>query len=547
MAEIIFTFNTIPTSIQCNKNESMKEICQRFANKAKIDLSKVYFLYGGQTLDINQKFNNILKDCDKNSNRINILVYSYENKNENNNLEISKEIICSICRNICLINFNRYKINISECINNHNINDITLDEFQNLQKIDSSKIICNDCKSNNKRDSYNFYKCLSCKKDLCPLCMNRTHKDHDIIEYDKINYICNLHNESFNSFCKKCNTNLCMFCESEHKDKENIILYREILPKKDRMKNQVKELKNIINKMKEKIQEIKSILDIIITNLEIYIDINDNMIKNFEKKNRNFQLFKNMNELINYNNKIFNDLNIIKNENDEIKFFNYAFKIYAQMKKKNIIEDQEINEQPTQNKKNDIIQENENVQKNKMNNNQMFVNNNFKMNNKNMNAINAFNMMNNNMLINNMNKNMMLNNNMLNNNMLINNMNNNMMMNNNMNMMNNIDMMNNLNIMNNNMNMMNNINQASINPPEIEDTIFVTFTFKKNKKQIYIDISRNQTFKDAIDILNKKYEWLKKIARKYSLNNRIIKESEFNKTLTQLKIDENSDIIILTD
>ena len=115
------------------------------------------------------------------------------------------------------------------------------------------------------------------------------------------------------------------------------------------MKNQIKELKNIINKMKEKIQEIKNILDIINTNFEIFININDNMIKNFEKKNRNFQLFKNMNELIECNNKILNDLNIVKNENDKIKFFNYAFKIYTQMKNKNIVDDQEINNNLIQN------------------------------------------------------------------------------------------------------------------------------------------------------------------------------------------------------
>ena len=45
MAEIIFTYNTIPTSIQCKKNESMKEICQRFANKVKINLSEVLLIW----------------------------------------------------------------------------------------------------------------------------------------------------------------------------------------------------------------------------------------------------------------------------------------------------------------------------------------------------------------------------------------------------------------------------------------------------------------------------------------------------------------------
>ena len=125
MSEIIFTFNTIPTIIPCNKDENIKEVCQRFSSKVGIELSKVYFLYGGEALDINKKLNNILKDCDKNSKRINILVYPYEQKNENNNLEISKDIICNKCGNVCLININGYKINLSGCINNHNINDIS--------------------------------------------------------------------------------------------------------------------------------------------------------------------------------------------------------------------------------------------------------------------------------------------------------------------------------------------------------------------------------------------------------------------------------------
>ena len=147
----------------------MKDICQKFANKVKEELSKIYFLYGGKVLDINQTFNNIFKEYDKKNIIITILVYSYENNNSNNSKENSKDIICPKCENNCLININEYKINITGCKYYHNTNNITLNEFINNQKIDSSKIICNDCENNNKSKSYNFYRCLTCKKYICPL------------------------------------------------------------------------------------------------------------------------------------------------------------------------------------------------------------------------------------------------------------------------------------------------------------------------------------------------------------------------------------------
>ena len=331
MEKIIFIYNGKSTTIQCQKDEYLKDICQKFASKVNAELSKIYFLYGGKVLDINQTFNNIY---DKNYNIIKILVYSLENNNSNNSKENPKEIICPKCENNCLINFDEYKINTSGCKFYHNTNNITLNEFINSQKIDSSKKICKDCENNNKSISYNFYKCLTCKKDICPLCMNQNHKEHNNIEYDKVNYIYNLHNESFNSFCKKCNENLCIFCESGHKDKENIIYYRDILLKKDLMKNQIEELKNIINIYKEKIEEIKNILDKINTNLEIYFNINDNLYKNFEDKNRNFQILKSMNNIVN-NNNIIEELNMIKNKNDKIEFLSNIFKIYKKMTQKN--------------------------------------------------------------------------------------------------------------------------------------------------------------------------------------------------------------------
>ena len=103
--------------------------------------------------------------------------------------------------------------------------------------------------------------------------------------------------------------NLCIECESNHKDKENIILYRDLLPKKDLIKSQLSELRIKIDKYKEAIDKFKQDLDNIILNFEIYYSINDNLIKNYDKKKRNYQMLTNIKELENNNIKILNYLN----------------------------------------------------------------------------------------------------------------------------------------------------------------------------------------------------------------------------------------------
>ena len=187
-----------------------------------------------------------------------------------------------------------------------------------------------------------------------------------------------------------------------------------------------------------------------------------------------------------------------------------------------------------------------NIQNNNINNNQnnQNIENNFKQN-INMNMPNNI-IQNNNTIQNDMNN--MNNINISNQINQINNPNINMQqfnqnLNNNFNNMN--FMMNNLNM--NNMNLDNNINiNNNFNNQEQEDDkdiIFITFTFKKGK-QIFLDINKNQTFQNAITQLEDKYEWLKNIKnRKYTFNNKIIEN--YNQTLTQLKIEESSNIIIL--
>ena len=139
MAKVIFSYKGTETEIQCNINDKIKDIYKRYTNKIGIDISKVYFIYNGNKMDNNLILNKIINAEDKRRNIMNILV------NENNipiieENKILKEIICPKCYENILIKLNEYKINLFNCKNNHNINNILLNEYEN--NIDISKIIC---------------------------------------------------------------------------------------------------------------------------------------------------------------------------------------------------------------------------------------------------------------------------------------------------------------------------------------------------------------------------------------------------------------------
>ena len=334
MAEVTFIYNCIPTIIQCKKTDPFKDICQKFAFKLNLNVSDLYFLYDGKVVNINLTLEKLSKESDIKDGRLSVLVYDQENKIKSENIEVSKNIICPICKDNCFIKLNEYQISL-ECKNEHKHNDILFDEYENYQKIDLSKIECNDCKNVNKLNSYEhqFFTCLTCAKNLCPLCKSKHNNKHDIIDYDQKLYICSNHNDSFSSYCKKCKMNLCIECESKHKDKENIILYRDLLPQKDLIKTQMKDLRIKIDKYKEALNKLKQELNNVISNLEIYYTINDNIIQNYERKNRNYQMLTNFKEIIKNNDIILKDLNNLNFDNKSpFDIFNKTINIYNKMK-----------------------------------------------------------------------------------------------------------------------------------------------------------------------------------------------------------------------
>ena len=215
MAEIEFIYNGIKTVIQCNINEKMKDIINKFVIKIGKEIKSLYIIYDSNIINeeiMEKTFNEIGNRIDIERKKMNILVYDLNSNIERENKIKSKEIICPECKENIRIRIKDYKIELYECKNGHNKNNILINEFENSQYIDESKIICNICKENNKYKSYNkiFYRCNKCKINICPLC--KIKHEHNIIEYELKNYICDIHNEKYIAYCKECKNNKCNEC-----------------------------------------------------------------------------------------------------------------------------------------------------------------------------------------------------------------------------------------------------------------------------------------------------------------------------------------------
>ena len=244
MATIIFNYNGINTRIQCSIVDKMQNIFERFALKTGVNLDNIFFLYGGKRINPNSTFNEIINIQNLYDNEVKILVQEMNKSIINEQIIKSKEIICPECSSSIRLKVLDYKINLFDCKNRHNINNILLKDYEKTQNIDISKIICNKCKIKNKANCFNneFYKCCSCGMNLCPLCKSIHDKSHKIINYDKKNYICYKHLEYFTKYCNQCNLNLCLQCEIEHRN-HNSIYYGDILPNKNEIMNNLNSLK----------------------------------------------------------------------------------------------------------------------------------------------------------------------------------------------------------------------------------------------------------------------------------------------------------------
>jgi len=352
MITVEFIYNGNNSKIQCNENDKIKDVINKYTIKTSIDKHSVTFLCSGNIIDEELK---VLEVIGKDQKEIKILVENSNDISKYKSIIKSKYIICPNCQENIKYKLNNYKIYLYECKNGHRKNNILFNEFEKTQLIDLSKIKCEECKESNKSETFNneFYKCLTCKKNICPLCKSSHDKSHNIIKHEQINYICQKHNELFTKYCNECKMNICLMCENEHKDHNNIS-YGEIIPiipKENEINEYLKELRKSIDLLKNNIREIKNKFDKVIEYMEIYYKIGNDIINKYERRNRNYEILQNILEI--KNNKIIEDINEINNENDLKNKINSILNIYNKMVNKDI---SEINIEYDINKKNKDIE-----------------------------------------------------------------------------------------------------------------------------------------------------------------------------------------------
>ena len=324
MSKVEFRYKSNTIQVLCYQHEIMENICQRFAAKSNLDLKNLIFLYSGSKIDLKLPFSQLINNVDKERKTMLILVNSKIIENMNNNSEFiqSKFPICPKCSEKVILQIDNFKINLVGCKNGHINDNILLNEYENTQKLFFSKINCGMCKIK-RSETYNneMHICYKCKMCLCPLCkqIHIHDKNHEVINYENKNYICEIHNEFYVSYCKNCKSNICMKCEKQHL-KHEIISYGSILPEKDELIKRLDNYRNKVATFNNNINQIIYKLVNIRDNVEILYNIYHDMVSQYEDHCRNYEVFMSLENIANNKiNKEIEKINHIDNINSKIE------------------------------------------------------------------------------------------------------------------------------------------------------------------------------------------------------------------------------------
>ena len=255
MITIEFNFNQKITIIKANLSDPFQIPLNQFSKKTLIPLDSLNFIANYLPIKPENTIKSHMSIIDIQNGKLNVIVdVAIENNKNKVNVQ-PNDIICPECKEPCRIKIEDYHVKLFKCINGHITNGIRIDDFYKTQEINNSSIICGQCKIKNKGNATNdeFYKCFTCKIDLCLLCKADHDSNHNIIKYDQKNYICPKHIDTYIKYCKDCSINICHACEMDH-NKHKIISLEDFKPDIEKAKKRLIEIKKEVEEFNKQIK-----------------------------------------------------------------------------------------------------------------------------------------------------------------------------------------------------------------------------------------------------------------------------------------------------
>ena len=296
-AIIEFEYNKIITKIEVYTEDILQEAVNKFIEKEHLDIKSLEFSFNNKIINLEEKIEKLINELEDDD--INVLIQVNIKNKENNNINNEiLEIKCLKCFEPCRIKIENYLIKLYQCKNGHRIENIELDEFKTIQKQFFTIQTCKICNKNKLIKE--FHRCIKCKIDLCSDCTSEHEKDHEIIDYNKKNFICELHKNPYKVYCLTCKLNICQNCLIEHAD-HVVVSFKEIKPNIDNIKIKMNSFKNSINLLDEHIKDLINKLNQIMDNMKMYYYIYENILNNYDMNNKNYEILQNLNEINNDN------------------------------------------------------------------------------------------------------------------------------------------------------------------------------------------------------------------------------------------------------
>ena len=316
--------NNLEKKEEQNDDDLLKISISEEPNKL-ID-SNLSLIKNNESIDLKDSIINIKNEQIISLNDSNINIKNDIKNIENLKINDIEKIVCPECGEIpsLEINHNNYMIK-SFCPNRHSVEDSLLNFIKRSNAKIFEDILCSECnkKSSDLKNKKNdMYKC-KCGDYICENCKDKHieknkeekkneedddeddyDKKHNLIKYPLKDYKCSCSEslEDYYFYCNKCMRNLCAGCEADHPRDHQICNFSEEIDnnlsdknmevKKHKFKEQKNIINNFINKLHIFIKEFEEKLNNLEKTLQTFLEINDYILKKFNKKAMNYQIIE---------------------------------------------------------------------------------------------------------------------------------------------------------------------------------------------------------------------------------------------------------------